>query len=264
MPFGSADRELLRQLGNQLGQITADLAALKQQAADQQHAIDQTRQDINAAITTGLAEIRAVARDGLARTNEIVTGPVASIGNELVTIRATIGQLDSQLRAAAAASTPAAPEPEREPAEDARPEPAPEPAAATEPAPPVGEDDGILRAAAGISAAELQMHRDAWAFLIEQTAGDEHFHIPGKVEDQDGAVAVRVSGPSLVAAITSLDRVNRNAANPVTRAIAGHLHGRLVETVEEIVTRPHRGDGADPVRIVIDDRAQAAETEPES
>ncbi|MEY9995856.1 hypothetical protein ABIE67_007888 [Streptomyces sp. V4I8] len=264
MPFGSADRELLRQVGNQLSQIAAELAALKQQAADQQHSIDQTRQDTNADITTGLAEIRALARDGLARTNEIATGPLSSIGNELVAIRGAITQLGNQVLQAVAPPTPE-PAPEPVLVEDTPPAPDPEPQAAPEPevAPqsPSDDDLAILRAAAGISAAELQMHRDAWAFLIEQTAGEEHFHIPGKVEDQDGAVTVRVSGPSLVAAITSLDRVNRSAVNPVTSAIAGHLHARLTETVEEIITRPHRGDGADPVRIVIDDRAKPDSSE---
>ena len=101
MPFGSADRELLRQIGNQLSQLTADLAAVKQQVTDQQHAIDQIRQDATAAITTGLAEIRAVARDGLARTNEIATGPLANIGNELVAIRGNITQLGTQIQQAA-------------------------------------------------------------------------------------------------------------------------------------------------------------------
>lgn len=167
MPFGSADRELLRQVGNQLSQLTADLAAIKQQVADQQHSIDQIRQDATAAITTGLAEIRAVARDGLARTNEIVAGPVASIGNELVSIRSAIGQLDGQLRTMAApATTQAAPEPEPEPAEDARPEPTPEPPAETELEQPAEEDAAILRAAAGISAATLHAHRGTCEALI--------------------------------------------------------------------------------------------------
>lgn len=61
MPFGSADRELLRQVGHQLNQLTTDLAALRQQVTDQQHAIDQARQDTDAAITTGLAEIHTVS-----------------------------------------------------------------------------------------------------------------------------------------------------------------------------------------------------------
>lgn len=247
--FGKDNSDLLHQILRELGE-------LRERVTGQQQAIDQTRHDTTAAITTGLAEIRAVARDGLARTNEIITGPVASIGNELVTIRGAIGQLDNQIRTmAAAASTLAAPETEREPAEDARHEPAPEPPAEPEPE-PAEEDDAILRAAAGISAATLHAHRDTWEFLVKHAGPDQHFHLPATATVNEGAIEVSVSGPSLVAALTSLHNVSRNATQPGTRAIAAHLHARLVETVEEIVTRPHRGDGAEPVRIVIDDRAK--------
>ena len=62
----------------------------------------------------------------------------------------------------------------------------------------------------------------------------------------------------LVAAITSLDTVSRTASDPVARAIAGHLHTRITDTVEEVITRLHRGDGAEPVVIVIDDRAASS------
>lgn len=255
MPFGSADRELLRQIGHQLSQLTADTAALKQQVADQQHAIDQIRQDATAAITTGLAEIRAVARDGLARTNEIATGPLASIGNELVAIRGNITQLGAQIQQAA---KPAVLEPEPEPADR---EPDPTPAPAPLPAPPesrlmrAADDPAVLQAAAGISAATLQAHRDTWEFLVKHAGQDQHFHLPAASTANDGAIEVAVSGPTLVAALTRLTTVSDTADDPGTRAIATHLHARLTETVEEIVTRPHRGDGAEPVRIVIDDRA---------
>ncbi|MFJ8025877.1 hypothetical protein [Streptomyces sp. NPDC096311] len=51
-----------------LHQILSELAALRQQMAGQQHAIDPARQDTNAAITTVFAEIRAAVRDGLERS----------------------------------------------------------------------------------------------------------------------------------------------------------------------------------------------------
>lgn len=111
------------------------------------------------------------------------------------------------------------------------------------------------------SAATLHAHRDTWEFLVKHAGPDQHFHLPGEVQDAAGTVLAKVSGPSLVAALTSLDRVSRTNPDPGTRAIAGHLHTRLTETVEEIVTRPHRGDGAEPVRIVIDDRAKPADQE---
>jgi hypothetical protein len=259
VPFGNGGREVLRQINSQLTQAVADLAALKQQLADQQHTIDQIRQDATAAITTGLAEIRAVARDGLARTNEITTGPLASIGGELVALRGAITGLDNQLQRAL---TPVAPEttPEPEPAEDTPPAPEPEPQpepqteAATERT--ADGDLAILQAAAGISAATLHAHRDTWEFLVKHAGQDQHFHLPGTAAVKDGAVEVAVSGPTLVATLTSLSAVSRKTGDPGTAAIAGHLHRRLTETVEEIITSPHRGDGADPVRIVIDDRAK--------
>ncbi|MER6359180.1 hypothetical protein ABT186_47295, partial [Streptomyces sp. NPDC001634] len=84
---------------------------------------------------------------------------------------------------------------------------------------PDGRDPSkLLKGAAGISAAELQMHRDTWAFLVEHAAGDRHFHVPGVVEERDGFVTVHVSGPSIVAVLTSLDRVSR------TGEVVAELH----------------------------------------
>ncbi|GAA0664731.1 hypothetical protein GCM10009535_50580 [Streptomyces thermocarboxydovorans] len=261
MLFGSADRAQLHQITKRLTDLATDLAALKQQVTDQQHTIDQIRRDTTAAITTGLAEIRAVARSALDRTGEIVTGPVANIGNELVGIRGAINQLEGQLRTAPPPAAevseqepaPVAPPPPPPPVADVPPEPTPDP----EPQP--GQEDEqdleVLRAAAGISAATLHAHRDTWEFLVKHAGQDQHFHLPAEVQDAAGTILAKVSGPSLVAALTSLHRVSHTADDAGTRAIAAHLHERLTETVQEIVTRPHRGDGADPVHIVIDDRA---------
>jgi hypothetical protein len=258
VPFGNGDREVLRQISSQLAQAVTDLAALKQQFADQQHAVDQIRQDATAAITTGLAEIRAVARDGLARTNEIATGPLNHVGNELVAIRSAVSQLDNHVQRAVNAPAPEpAPMAAGDTARDPMPEPQPE--AETEQPSATDEDLAILRAAAGISAATLHAHRDTWEFLVKHAGKDQHFHLPGTAAVDDGAVEVAVSGPTLVATLTSLAAVSRSAADPGTAAIAGHLHSRLTETVEEIITSPHRGDGAKPVRIVIDDRVKPAE-----
>jgi hypothetical protein len=265
VPFGSGDRATLGQIAKQLDEISKDLAAVKQQVADQQHMIDQARRDATAAITSGLAEIRAVAREALGRTSDVATGHLANIGSELVAIRGTIGQLDTRLK------EPPAPAPEEqaarvEPTTNREPQPVEQPAPepAVEPEPHVerasGPDPDILRAAAGIAHATVEAHRDTWAFLIQVAGSEQHFHIPGRVEDHEGFVSVRFSGPSLVAAITSLDHVAHNANSPVTRAIADHLHGKITTAVQEIIDRPHRGDGdGTPVRIVIDDRAAADE-----
>jgi len=253
--FGNDNADLLRQIIGQLGQLGADLAAVKQQVTDQQHAIDQIRQDTTAAITTGLTENRAVIRDGLARANETVAGPLANIGNELVAIRGGINQLDGQIRAAAERRTE---EPAKQPApvEDETP-PTPEPATAPEPETvrPVEHDPVTLRAAAGVSAATLHAHRDLWAFLVEHAGRDPHFHIPGDVTAEGGTVHVDVSGRSLVAALTSLRTVYQAAdVDPGTAAIAEHLYGRIADTVKAVTAAPHSGAGAEAVVIVIDDR----------
>ncbi|MGW5134493.1 hypothetical protein [Streptomyces sp. NPDC004135] len=245
MPFGMGNRAQLQQVIDQLGKLATDLAAVKQQVADQQHTIDQIRQDTSAAMTSG---------------------PLAGIGSELVAIRGAITQLDNRLQAEAVAVSPsetptdtASPEPEAK-----RPQAAPDPEPAELAPQPVSEsgivpepDKETLQAAAGISAATLHAHRDTWEFLVKHAGTDQHFHLPAGVQDTEGTILVRVSGPSLVAALTSLHRVSHTAADPGTRAIAAHLHERLTETVQEIRTRRHRGDGADPVRIVIDDRPAA-------
>ncbi|WP_282797888.1 hypothetical protein [Streptomyces sp. CC224B] len=263
--FGNDNAELLRQIIGQLGQISSDLAALKQQVADQQLAIDQIRQDTTATLSTGLTENRAVIRDGLDRTRDTIGTPLTRISTELVAIRGDIGGLDSQLKKCAenvqarpAVAAAPLPEPEPAPAEQSDDEPAAEPA---EPAEPEdrerGEPDSdILRAAAGIAHATVEAHRDTWAFLIQVAGNEQHFHIPGAVQDDDGFVSVRLSGPSLVAAITSLAHVTRDTKNPVTRAIADHIQNKITKAVQAIIDRPHSGDPGTPVRIVIDDRAR--------
>jgi hypothetical protein len=271
VPFGSADRAQLQRICEQLGQLSTDFAAVKQQVADQQHTIDEIRRDTTAAITTGLADIRAVARDALTRTHETLTGPLATIGNELVAVRGTIAQIDSKLMTQPAGAPPAADTytPPR-PAPEPEPQPAPEPAAQADPRPAAPEpqpaagaeaddriepDPLILRAAAGVAHATIEAHRDTWAFLIQIAGNEQHFHIPGKVEDHDGFVSVRFSGPSLVAAITSLTHVIDTTGNPVTRAIADHIRLKTIASVRAIIDNPGRDGDGTPLRIVIDDRA---------
>lgn len=229
--FGKDNSDLLHQILRELGE-------LRERVTGQQQAIEQLHGDTTATLNTGLAETRAVVRDGLQRHQEMIGDPLNRISGELVAIRAGVNDLgrDRPARAQAAA------EPDREIADQA----------------PTTNDSDLLRAAAGISAAELQMHRDAWSFLVEHAVGDRHFRVPGSVKEVDGAVTVQVSGPSIVAALTSLQRVSNSDGEPGTRAIAEHLHRRFSETVQAVIDQPHRGDGAEPVRIVIDDRAKPA------
>ncbi|MEW2078761.1 hypothetical protein AB0941_35075 [Streptomyces sp. NPDC013433] len=264
MPFGSGDRVQIQQILEQLGKLATDLAAVKQQVADQQHMIDQARQNATAAITSGLAEIRAVAREALGRSSDVATGHLANIGSELVAIRGAVSQMDTRLRETlasapevkAAREDPAA-DSELQPIEQPAPQPAPKPEPHVEPA--SEPDPDILHAAAGIAHATVEAHRDTWAFLIQVAGKEQHFRIPGRVEDHEGFVSVRFSGPSLVAAITSLDHVHHTAESPVTRAIAAHIHGKITTAVQEIIDRPGRDGDGTPVRIVIDDRAAADE-----
>ncbi|WP_157869156.1 hypothetical protein [Streptomyces atriruber] len=126
-------------------------------------------------------------------------------------------------------------------------------------------DDEILTAAAaaaaaaaaGVAHATLEAHRDTWAFLVQTAGNAEHLHIPGAVNDEDGFVAVRLSGPSLVAAIISLAHVTRDTASPVTRAIATHIQNKITRVVQAIIDRPRTNGPGTPVRITIDDQAQA-------
>ncbi|MFF4148014.1 hypothetical protein ACFY0A_43710 [Streptomyces sp. NPDC001698] len=69
---------------------------------------------------------------------------------------------------------------------------------------------------------------------------------------------LRISGPSIVAALIRLDQVGRTGLSPVTRAIAGHLYGRLAGAVQEIIDNPDHRIEAEPVKITIDDRAGPA------
>ncbi|WP_353945779.1 hypothetical protein ABII15_32115 [Streptomyces sp. HUAS MG91] len=271
--FGKGNSDLLRQTLAQLGRIGEDLAALKQQVADQQHAIDQTRREANAAIangltdnraaiSTGLTGARSVIREGLDEINGRFGDALTRIGSELGVIHDGINHLEGELEPPAPRqSAPmadgvaeSAPEPQHEPAPDTveahEPAPAPEQVA---PAP----NPGILRAAAGIAHATLEAHRDTWAFLIQVAGNEQHFHIPGKVDAHKGFVNVRVSGPSLVAAITSLNQVTHTADSPVTQAIADHIHGKITQAVQAIIDNPRTNGDGTPVRIVIDDRAQA-------
>ncbi|GAA2246324.1 hypothetical protein GCM10010145_11660 [Streptomyces ruber] len=266
MPFGREDRARLQKLVHQLDciandltglkQITTDLTALKQQVADQQHAIDEARRDANAAINNGLTEIRATVRAGLDRPNELLTGPLVAVDKELAAIRTGISELKTQAEWTG----------KHDPggSEDEPPNPPEPPQPRCGPTGPPEPDPDILRAAAGIAHATVQAQRDTWAFLIQVAGNETHFHIPGKVKDDDGFVKVRFSGPSLVAAVTSLHRVAHTTDNPNTRAIAEHVRDKITAAVREVLNNPRSGNTGKPVCIVIDDRPASAGCEPKT
>lgn len=275
MPFFNSD---------DLQQLAKAIAAMSQQLTAQQRHLDQLQQGTSVSLT----ETRAVVRDSLAT----ITTDLASIRSALqlertsgeaaadhlndareVARRALAEQRD--LNAATMAATVAAIRADVEqfirPAPEAPTEAASAPTVAPEAA---AEDKGhgeLLKAAAGISAAKLTAHRDTWAFLVEHAGQDRHFHIPGDITADGGTVTVDVSGRSLVAALTSLQAVHAaTGADPGTAAIAEHLYDRIKKTVNAVAAEPHTGNGAEPVTIVIDDRAKpdaaqpATGTEPEA
>ncbi|WP_051852901.1 hypothetical protein [Streptomyces aureocirculatus] len=241
---GSGHEDLLRQILQELGE-------LRQQVDHQQYAVDQARQDANAAINSGLAEIRSVVRDGLNRSADSLRDPLVHVSTELVGLRASINGLHRSRPAADPLATPGEPKPEPKPEE---------PLATTPPAREMDETEhqDLLRRAAGISAATLRVHRDTWAFLVEHAGQDKHFHIPGAVGETGGIVTVDVSGRSLVAALTSLHGVQyAPTVDPGTAAIAHHLHERIATTVRSLTTTFH--PDSRPVHITVDDRAAPAD-----
>jgi hypothetical protein len=233
--FGKDHSQQLQGISEQLTQALAELRALRQQVDSQQHAIDRTE----TAARDHLNDTREVVRRALGENREMLIGQLAAFSADLATIRANTQRYGEE-----------------------RP---PEPAAAMEQPLVEDQEEGkedkhpkLLLAAAGISAAELRVHRDTWAFLVEHAGQDRHFHIPGGVEEKDGIVKVQVSGPSLVAALTSLRAVHEaDGADPGTAAIAQHVYGRIAKTVKAVAKDPHSGTGGNPVAIVIDDRIKS-------
>ncbi|MCD9194377.1 hypothetical protein [Streptomyces albireticuli] len=108
---------------------------------------------------------------------------------------------------------------------------------------------GLLRSAAGVSAATLVCHRDTWAFLVEQAGQETHFRVPGRVRagegKDEGMVEVSVSGPSLIATVTVLARIrDEESADSGSRALAWQLYERIAEELRK--ARPHPGPGTGP------------------
>jgi hypothetical protein len=123
-------------------------------------------------------------------------------------------------------------------------------------------DDGhldLLRAAAGISEAEFTCHRDLWAYFLRKAGNEPHFHIPGAAEDEDGDVHVRLSGPTLVAALTAMWEVRSRSRreNPAGGdwALAEELYHAVAAAVATVLEVPRHRD-RQKVAIVIDRRPQ--------
>jgi hypothetical protein len=226
-----------------LQQLLIEFGKFQQRLDDQQEAIRQLAQTNSAAVAANLNETRDIVSTELAAVRDTLRGFDRTNGDAAaghlseardVARRALAEQRD--LNAANLVATVAAIRDDikhlNRPAQEApagavsAPTVAPEAPEADE-----GHSD-LLRAAAGISAATLNVHRDTWAFLVEHAGQDRHFHIPGEVIAEGGTVRVDVSGPSLVAALITLRAVHTApAAAPGTAAIARQLYDRIAGTV---------------------------------
>lgn len=234
MPFVSNDL---------LEKLLSEISALRQQVAGHQHAIERVETAAISAARDHLNETRNIVRQALNENRETLVGQLTGITADLATIRANTQRFDH----------PGPPVPE------APQEAAQQPQTTTIAAGDQEAHGKLLQAAAGISAATLNVHRDTWAFLVEHAGQDRHFHIPGDVTADGGTVRVDVSGPSLVAALTTLRTVHQApAVDPGSAAIARHLYDRIADTVNAVANTPRTGGGAAPVTITIDDRATPA------
>jgi hypothetical protein len=226
-----------------LQQILIEFGKFQQRLDDQQEAIRQLAQTNSAAVAANLNETRDIVSTELAAVRDTLRGFDRSNGDAAaghlseardVARRALAEQRD--LNAANLVATVAAIRDDiahlTRPAQEAPAGAVSVPTAVPEaPEADEGHSD-LLRAAAGISAATLNVHRDTWAFLVEHAGQDRHFHIPGEVIAEGGTVRVDVSGPSLVAALITLRAVHTApAADPGTAAIARQLYDRIAGTV---------------------------------
>jgi hypothetical protein len=118
--------------------------------------------------------------------------------------------------------------------------------------------DELLERAAGISAADLICHRDAWAFIVEQAAQNSHFRVPGlaALGDDDEQTNVTISGRTVIAILSALHVTQQSPAAPrEDRALASTYFSRIATAINNAM--PSQGDAA-RTRIIIDDRPPLA------
>ncbi|MFF4583036.1 hypothetical protein [Streptomyces sp. NPDC001389] len=115
----------------------------------------------------------------------------------------------------------------------------------------------VLEQAAGISAADLICHRDAWAFIVEQAAQNSHFRLPGiAASDDDEQTHVTISGRTLIAILSALHTTQHSQKTSLEdRALAATYCSRIVSVIHDAVPLQ---SNATRTRIVIDDRPPSA------
>ncbi|MCX5606664.1 hypothetical protein OHB39_03510 [Streptomyces sp. NBC_00047] len=118
--------------------------------------------------------------------------------------------------------------------------------------------DLVLEQAAGISAADLICHRDAWAFIVEQAAQNSHFRLPGIATsgDDDEQTHVTISGRTLIAILSALHTTQHSQTTSLEdRALAATYCSRITSVINDAVPLQ---SNATRTRIVIDDRPPSA------
>lgn len=230
--------DLRRELGDSIGAGFAEL----------RHDNTQLRDQLTEALRDGFGSLRAENLELRARLDRAAVD-LAEARRQIETMRAEAAE-------ARIAAEPAAPTSEGAAEAEAS-----------------GTDDlqrhlELLLAAANVASASLVCHRDAWAFIVEQTSRHPHFRVPGAAEDAGaGKVRVALSGPSLVAILITLrdtKRANR-ITDPATWAMATSLYDCFGTEIEDV----GHSDQTDPsalndIVITINDRLGPPRPKPEA
>ncbi|MFD7831712.1 hypothetical protein [Kitasatospora sp. NPDC059803] len=113
--------------------------------------------------------------------------------------------------------------------------------------------DAVLEKAAGVSAADLICHRDAWAFIVEQAARNAHFRVPGLAADgDDEQTVVTLSGRTLIAILSALYTTQHlDTTSREDRALASTYYRRITSVINNALPLQ---SAATRTRIVVDDR----------
>lgn len=278
--------------------VQTQAAALSREISDVGHDTERQRGELADLINTSVAGLRDDNAD-LRNTLRAVQGDLSASRREVQQLRADLEALRRAAAEAAAAGAAAAAGVREAPGGTARgtaaeeadadapaageggggappADSAPPPRGADGPAPGRSIDD-LLGRAAGIAYAEVLCHRDTWAFLVERASREEHFRLPGDIDEaDDGTVEADLSGRSLVAALEALVRVqDDDAASLGTRHMAATWYARIGDALlglhdsEDAAVLAHAVGGRATgrtgavVQIVIDDRYPAA-SEPDS
>lgn len=112
--------------------------------------------------------------------------------------------------------------------------------------------NNLLVIAATVGTVTVVSHRDAWDFLMQRAAGQEHFGTPTVSDRGDGRIEAVLSGRSLIGLIITLYATWQEHGYDGTWAMAHAFYARIATDL----TRTHR-DGTTPLTIIFDDGTTA-------